>query len=208
MGVGVRVLVGCECSGVVREAFRARGHDAWSCDLLPAEDGSPFHLHGDVLAHLGGGWDLGIFHPPCQYIANSGARWLFEKPGRWAHLYEAVQFFRALLQSPIPRVAVENSQPHKWGQEMIGRKYDQKVQPWWFGDKQKKGLCLWLRGLPPLVPDCNVGPPPTSGTEEAKAWESVWRMAPGPQQAANRARTFPGFARAMAEQWGSLHGGA
>lgn len=199
-----RVLVACECSGRVREAFRARGHDAVSCDLLPDEQGSPYHVHGDVVPVLREPWALVIAHPPCTYLANSGARWLFEKPGRWGQLYDGVRFFRRFLECNVERVAVENPWPHKWAMEMIGRKPDQRAQPWWFGDRQKKGLCLWLKGLPPLLPDRVVGPPPKSGTEEAKTWESVWREPPGLDQARNRSRTFPGFARAMADQWGPL----
>ena len=198
-----RVLVACEFSGIVRDAFQARGHDAMSCDYLPTERPGPHHT-GDVLALLGEPWDLVIAHPPCTYLANSGARWLFEKPGRWGHLFEGVRFFRRFLECGAERVAVENPWPHKWAVEMIGRKPDQRAQPWWFGDRQKKGLCLWLKGLPPLLPDQIVGPPPKAGTKEAKEWEGVWREPPGPHQARNRSRTFPGFARAMAAQWGPL----
>lgn len=199
-----RVLVACEFSAVVRDAFRARGHDAWSCDLLPCEGEPAWHIQGDVLPLLAEPWDLVIAHPPCTYVANSGARWLFEKPGRWEQLAAGTAFFRAFLDCRAPRIAVENPTPHKWATEQIGRKPDCRAQPWWFGDRQKKGLCLWLKNLPPLVPDQPVGPPPKAGTEEAKAWESVWREPPGPRQAHNRSRTFPGFARAMAEQWGPL----
>lgn len=211
----MRVLVGCEESGVVRRAFRAQGHDAWSCDLLPSRDDSPFHIVGDVRDLLRGRysqaidgswtrlpWDLGVFHPPCTYLANSGARWLFEKPERWAQLDRSVAFFLALLNAPIPRIAVENPMPHTWATQRIGRRYDFKLHPWEHGDKQKKTTCFWLKNLPPLLPTVMVGPPPEG--EEAKAWEAVWREPPGPDQQRNRSTTFPGIAQAMADQWGTL----
>lgn len=197
----MRVLVGCERSGRVRDAFLARGHDAMSCDLVPSDAPGPHHC-GPVEDVIGDGWDLGIFHPPCTYMANSGARWLFEKEGRWAQLDAGVAFFLTCYHAPILRVAVENPMPHKWAMERIGIAYDQRVQPWYFGDRQKKGTCLWLRGLPPLQPT-NVLPPPLDA-EERKGWESVWREPPGPDQAKNRSLTFPGMADAMAEQWGRL----
>lgn len=199
----MRVLVACECSGVVRDAFAARGHDAWSCDLVPARrHGHVQHIMGDVLNVLNGGWDLMIAHPPCTYLANSGCRWLFEKPGRWEQLDAAAAFFLALLNAPIPRVAVENPKPHKWAAERIGRKYDQIIHPWQFGHRQKKSTCLWLRGLPPITPTNIVGPPPKD-KQEAKAWERIWRMPRGPMQARRRSVTFKGIADAMADQWGN-----
>jgi len=196
----MRVLIACEFSGTVRDAFRALGHDAVSCDLLPTEKPGP-HMVGDAVSLLGDGWDMLIAHPPCTYLANSGARWLFEQEGRWAKLDEGVALFRAFLNAPIPRIAIENPMPHKWATERIGRRYDFRVQPWEHGDKQKKTTCFWTKGLPPLLPSVMVGPPP-SDPDEAKAWESVWREPPGPMQAHNRSRTFTGIAAAMASQWG------
>lgn len=210
----LRVLVACEFSGIVREAFRRRGHDAWSCDLLPAEDGSEFHITGDVSVILDHGWHLLVGHPPCTLLSNSGCGWLFNTPKnptpgvlyekeRFDGLKEAVKFFLLLWRCPIPHICIENPRPHKWAMELIGRKFDCKIQPWEFGDKQKNGTCLWLKNLPPLMPTKFVGPPPTD-KEEAKKWEDCWRMAPGKDQAKNRSRTFPGIAEAMAEQWGNL----
>ena len=195
----MRVLVACEFSGIVRDAFAARGHDAWSCDLLPSERPGN-HIQGDVLEVLDQGWDLMIAHPPCTYLANSGCRWLFEKEGRWQQLADGVSFFLALLNAPIPRIAVENPTPHKWATERIGSKHHQRVQPWQFGEPQKKGICLWLKNLPPLIAT-NIQYPPTD-PEQAKEWERVWREPPGKDQAKNRSRFFPGIAKAMAEQWG------
>lgn len=195
-----RLLVACEFSGVVRDAFHARGWDAYSCDLLPNERGGKHHQR-DVREILNDGWDMMIAHPPCTYLANSGARWLFEKPGRWKLLDEACAFFCDLMNAPIKHVAIENPWPHKWALERIGRKPDCKIQPWEFGHEQKKQTCLWLRGLPILLPDKVVGPPPKDGPE-AKRWEAIWREPPGENQAKNRSRTFTGIAAAMAKQWG------
>lgn len=204
-----RVLIACEFSGVVRDAFRARGHEAWSCDLLPCERNEWWHIQDDVRNVLDsrsgwGSWDLMIAHPPCTYLANSGARWLFEKEGRWDQLDDGAKFFRSLLNAKVDRIAVENPTPHKWAVERIGRSYDCRIQPWEHGDRQKKGTCFWLKNLPIIKPSNIVGPPPKAGTEECKAWEGVWREPPGPMQAHNRSRTFEGIARALADQWGRL----
>jgi len=183
----VRVLVACEFSGVVRRAFRARGHDAWSCDLLEAEDGGE-HIQGDVIPALGLGWDLMIAHPPCTHLAVSGARWF---RGKRAEQALALDFVRALLDAPIPRIALEN--PVSIISSRI-RKPDQIIQPWQFGHGETKATCLWLRGLPPLRPT-DVVPGRAN---------RVHREPPGPERWKNRARTFPGIAEAMADQWGCL----
>lgn len=187
----MKVLIACEFSGVVREAFREYGHEAVSCDLEPSEMEGP-HVQGDVMEILRDGWDLMVAHPPCTYLCNSGVRWLHERPQRWEYLDRAARFFRALLDAPIPRICVENPIPHKYAIERIGRSYDQIVQPWWFGDPIKKATCLWLDGLPELEPTNIVkNPEPT-----------IHRMAPGPQRKRERSRFFPGFAEAMAKAWG------
>ncbi len=147
----LRVLVACEYSGRVREAFRSRGHDAWSCDLFePAEDSSPFHYTGDALevAHSEH-WDLMIAHPPCTYLASSGLHWNKRVPGRAQQTEEALGFVRALLSVPIERIALEN--PIGCISTRI-RKPDQTIQPWWFGEDASKATCLWLKNLPLLVP--------------------------------------------------------
>jgi len=184
----MNVLVGCEYSGRVRQAFRDRGHDAWSCDLLPSEDDSPFHIQGDVLALLGNGWDLAIFHPPCTHLAVSGARHFPEKiaDGRQQ---EALEFVRILLDAPIPRIALEN--PVSIISSRI-RKPDQVIQPYMFGHGDTKATCLWLKNLPKLVPTQIV-----SGREPR-----IHKMAPGPDRWKERSRTYPGIAQAMAMQWG------
>lgn len=185
----MRVLIACEFSGVVRDAFRARGHVALSVDLLPTEQPGP-HIEGDVLRFIDDGWDLMIAHPPCTDIAVSGARWFPAKraDGRQGR---ALAFVQSLLDAPIPRIALEN--PVSIISSAI-RKPDQIIQPWQFGHGETKATCLWLKGLPPLVPtDIVVG-------REAR----VHRMAPGPDRWRERSRTLPGIAAAMAEQWGLL----
>lgn len=198
-----RVLIACEFSGVVRRAFAARGHDAWSCDLLPAEDGSNKHLVGDARSYLGMGWDLlAVFHPPCTRLCNSGVRWLSNPPaGKTAdqiraELVEAADLFSAFWNAPIPRIAVENPVMHKHAKALI-REYRppaQTIQPWMFGHGETKATCLWLRALPPLLPTKIV-----SGREQR-----VFRMPPGPNRWKERSRTFSGIAEAMADQWGGL----
>lgn len=198
----MKVLIACEFSGTVRRAFRARGHDAWSCDLLPAEDGSPFHIQGDFREAIKGVWDFIGFHPDCRVMANSGVRWLDTKPGRRDELKQAAELFRICLDDPRPGY-VENSVMHCHAKQLIGCEQTQTVQPWYFGEPFFKATCLWLRGVPELTAT-NKLTPPERGTDEHKAWSMVHRATPGVDRWKKRSRTFPGFAAAMAEQWGSL----
>jgi hypothetical protein len=184
-----RVLVGCEYSGRVREAFRRRGHDAWSCDLLPAEDGSPYHIQGDVLAVLGDGFDLGIFHPPCTHLAVSGARH-FEGKRADGRQQEAIDFFMALANAPIPRIAIENP---VCIMSSIWREPDQVIHPWEHGHGETKATCLWLKGLPLLRPTKIV-----SGRHPR-----IHLMPPSPDRWKERSRTYEGIAEAFAAQWSS-----
>ncbi len=184
----MRVLVACEFSGVVRRAFMARHYDAWSCDLLPAEDGRPEHLQQNVLTVLDQGWDLMIAHPPCTHLAVSGARWFKEKA---FEQLKALEFVQRLLDAPIPHIALEN--PVSIISSRI-RKPDQIIQPWMFGHGETKATCLWLKNLPPLQPTNIV-----EGREG-----KVWKMAPSPDRWKERSRTYEGIAQAMAEQWGAL----
>lgn len=198
-----RVLIACEFSGVVRRAFCAAGHDAWSCDLLPAEDGSNRHYRCDVRDILNDGWDmLLVAHPPCTRLCNSGVRWLSSPPpGRsseelWAELDEGAELFSTLWNAPIDRIAVENPIMHKHAKARI-RNYRppaQTIQPWQFGHGETKATCLWLRNLPPLKPTRIV-----EGREQRVA-----RMPPGPDRWKERSRTYEGIAVAMASQWGGL----
>ncbi len=181
----MKVLIGCEYSGVVRDAFIVRGHDAISCDLLPTETPGP-HYQGDVRDIIGDGWDLAIFHPPCTHLAVSGARWFRDKQAEQA---EALAFVRELLSAPIPRIALEN--PVSIISSRI-RKPDQIIQPWQFGHGETKATCLWLKNLPLLAPTDIVD------GREAR----VHKMPPGPDRWKERSRTYHGIAEAMADQWG------
>lgn len=226
----MKVLVACEFSGVVRRAFRARGHDAWSCDLLPAEDASEYHIQGDVLEVLGDGWDMMIAHPPCTYLCSSGLHWNKRTPGRDEKTHEAMLFVFNLLgvgfvNHDIPRIALENPVGR------IGtayRKPDQIIQPWQFGHDASKATCLWLSGLPKLVPTSHVLPrlvccgktlpdglgkygcPNCNGDRVARPrWGNQTdggqnKLGPSPDRWALRSITYPGIAEAMADQWGGV----
>lgn len=196
----MRVLIACEYSATVRDAFRARGHDAWSCDLLPSEVWSTRHLQGDVLNYINGlrhnlatfskaPWDLMIAHPPCTDLAVSGARHFAEKiaDGRQQR---ALDFVQALLDAPIKHIALEN--PISVISSKI-RKPDQIIQPWQFGHGETKATCLWLKNLPKLVPTDIV---------EGRS-DRIHKMPPGPNRWKERSRTYQGIADAMAEQWGN-----
>lgn len=191
----MKILVACEYSGAVRDALRRRGHAAVSCDILPTEVPGP-HIQADVLTVLHEGWDAMIGFPPCTYLANSGVRWLYERPERMGQMAAGAAFWRALWDAPIPLVAIENPIMHKHAKNLIGIGRDvpvqaQVIQPWMFGHGETKATCLWLRGLAPLTPTNIV----------AGRAARVHRMSPGPQRAHERARTYPGIAEAMAEQW-------
>jgi hypothetical protein len=201
--MSLRVLIGCEFSGVVRRAFAALGHDAWSVDLLPAEDRSNRHIVGDIRDHLDDGWDLlMVAHPPCTRLCNSGVRWLSKPPpGKTAdqmraELVEGAALFSACWNAPIERIAVENPVMHKHAKALIVnyREPAQSVQPWQFGHGETKRTCLWLKNLPPLVPTDIV-----SGREPR-----VHHMSPSPDRWRERSRFFAGIAQAMAAQWGDV----
>jgi site-specific DNA-cytosine methylase len=181
----MKVLVACEYSGAVRDAFRARGHEAVSCDLLPSETPGP-HYEGDVRDIINANWDLMIAHPPCTHLAVSGARWFKDKQQEQA---EALEFVRLLLAADIPRIALEN--PVSIISSKV-RKPDQIIQPWQFGHGETKATCLWLKNLPRLRP--------TNIVEGREA--RVHKMAPSPDRWKERSRTYAGIAAAMAEQWG------
>lgn len=182
----MKILVACEFSATVRDAFLSRGHDAWSCDLLDSEGDPGRHIQGDVLAILHDGWDMMIAHPPCTHLAVSGARWFKDKLKEQA---EALDFVRLLLSAPIPRIALEN--PVSIISSRI-RKPDQVIQPWQHGHGETKATCLWLKGLPKLHPS-NV----VDGRENR-----IWKLPQSADRWKERSRTFPGVAAAMATQWG------
>ncbi len=181
----MKVLVACEFSGIVREAFKAKGHDAWSCDLLPTEIPGQ-HIQGDVLSILNDGWDMMIAHPPCTHLAVSGARWFKDKQKEQA---EALVFVGRLLECNIPKICLEN--PVSVISTKI-RKPDQIIQPWMFGEPYQKNTCLWLKNLPKLIP--------TQIMEDRE--QKCWREPPSPDRWKKRSRTYQGIAKAMAEQWG------
>lgn len=209
----MRVLVACEFSGIVRDAFIARGHDAVSCDLLPSESPGP-HIQADHDLHLldviERKWDLMIAHPPCTYFTNSAVCWLSRTPTkpkpdvlygteRWIALDRAARLFNALLRAPIPRIAIENPIPHRYAVERIDRNYDQLIQPYQFGHAERKATCLWLKNLPPLQPTRIVKLP-----EKKSEAQRLHHLSPGPNRWKERSRTYQGIADAMAEQWGNL----
>lgn len=181
----MKILVACEYSGIVRDAFLARGHDAMSCDLLPTDVPGP-HYQGDVFDIIDDGWDLMIAHPPCTHLAISGARWFKDKQQEQA---QALDFVRQLLDVSIPRIALEN--PISIISSRI-RKPDQIIQPWQYGHGETKATCLWLKNLPLLKPTNIVD------GREAR----VHRMSPSPNRWKERSRTYGGIANAMAAQWG------
>lgn len=185
----MKVIIGCEFSGIVREEFRKRGHDAWSCDLLPSEI-SGQHIQGDVLNHLNDGWDLAIFHPSCAHLAVSGARW-FEEKRKDGRQQAALEFVKKLLNAPIDKICIEN--PIGIISTQI-RKPDQIIQPWMFGHGETKATCLWLKGLPKLKPTNIV-----DGRDNR-----VHREPPSKDRWKNRSRTYIGIAKAMSSQWGGL----
>lgn len=180
---------------MVRDAFRARGHDSWSCDLLPTERPGP-HIRGDVLSALDDGWDLMVAHPPCTDLAVSGARWFPQKRASGAQ-DRSLAFVRALLDAPIPRIALEN--PVSIISSRI-RKPDQIIHPWQFGHPESKTTCLWLKNLPPLVPT-DVLPLPPRGRWDNQTANGQNRLGPSPTRWAERSRTYEGIAAAMADQW-------
>jgi hypothetical protein len=187
----MRVLVACEFSGVVREAFRKQGHDAWSCDLLPTEIPGQ-HIQGDVRDILDDGWDMMIAHPPCTYLANSGVSWLYRKAGRWEKMREGAMFFKTILEADIPKICVENPIMHKYAVEIIRRRQDQVIQPWMFGHGETKATCLWLKNLPELEPTDMV-----DGREQRLHY-----LPPSKDRWKLRSITYQGIADAMAAQWG------
>lgn len=199
------ILIACEFSGVVRDAFIAKGHNAVSCDLLPTESEGP-HIQGDVLDILDCGWDLMIAHPPCTYLTNAGVRHLHDhvvsRKGNHTGIYgearrqkmrEACDFFNRLAKAPIDKVCVENPTPHRYARELIGM-YSQAIQPWQFGHGETKRTCLWLKNLPPLIPTDIVD----------GRYAKCHMTSPSPDRWKKRSITYTGIAAAMADQWGQL----
>lgn len=208
----MRILIGCEYSGRVRDAFARRGHTAVSCDLRPTEAPNGWHVQGDVLRLLDQRWDLLIAHPYCTFNANSSNKWLshpedsklpFDKrrrhpsyPNRWEDFLKGVKFFKEFQNANVKRIAIENSQPHGHCMERVG-KYSQIIQPWMFGVPESKGAALWLTNLPLLVPTHKK-------SDYDEIHQSCWKMGPGPEREKERSRTHKAVAEAFAAQWGDL----
>lgn len=222
----MRVLIGCECSGVLRQAFEGRGHYTISVDMKPAEDGAwanygkgvGAHHQQDILSFLFGhdrhhevktGFDLFVGMPECRYLCNSGVKWLYKDgqkkngkdPQRWRDMRKAAQFFNILYRVPIDRIALENSVMHEYAINLTGG-LDFFVQPWWFGSPRLKATGFKVKNLPPLKATNKIIPP--RDPKERARWAIVHRESPGPERSTKRARTDPGIAAAIAEQWGSL----
>lgn len=190
----IKVLVACEFSGVVREAFNSyHGVHAVSCDVLPPEDGRvDYHYQGNVLDIINDGWNVMVFFAPCTYLCNSGVRWLDKGKNieRMNLMQDGAEFFNRLLNADIPYIAGENPIQHKYARKII-RKYDQIIQPWQFGHGEQKSTCLWLKGLPKLIPT-NIVDGRT---------QRVWKESPSDTRWMERSRTYSGIAQAMANQW-------
>ena len=198
-----RILVACEFSGIVRDAFRARGHDAWSCDLLPCEADTKYHIQGDVLPLLNDGWDLMIAHPPCTYLTVSGNKWMKPEyadrfPTRQLDREAGIKFFMALAEAPIPRRCIENPIGIM---STVYRKPDQVIQPWQFGHGETKATCLWLTGLPKLVPT-HMKRDMFAQEEPQQREQRLHKLPPSPDRWKLRSMTYPGIAAAIAAQYG------
>ena len=194
----MNILIGCEESAVVREAFTRLGHNAWSCDLLPSRiPGNHYQCDVRDVLHLG--WDMAIFHTPCTYLSNSGIRWLYKggrkvngkDPARWEAMYRDAELFLTCWNAPIPRIAMENPRPHPYALEIIGD-CTQKIQPWMFGHGETKETWLWLKNLDELQP---------TNVVNGRA-HRIHEMAPGPNRQRARSETYPGIANAFAFYWG------
>lgn len=200
----MKVLIACEYSGVSRRAFQALGHDVWSADFEPAEDGAKNHYQGDCFDLINNQhFDLMIAHPPCTYMANSGVVWLHKDPARWKLLDEAAAFFLKLWNAPIKRKCVENPIMHKYAKERIGGlRQSQVIQPWMFGHLEQKATCLWLQELPLLMPTNDVKSEMLLLQKRER--ERLHYLPPSPTRWKERSRTYPGIATAFAQQWGCL----
>lgn len=197
----MKILIACEFSGRVREAFRKKGHKAWSCDLLDTEIPGN-HYKGDVRDILNEGWDMMIAHPPCTYLTNAGVMWLYKQKDRWQKMKEGAEFFKLLLDAPIKLKAIENPIMHKYAVEIIGRRQDQVLQPYMFGHTERKATCLWLQGLPKLKETNNVYDEMMKLPKNKR--ERLHYLPPSKDRWKLRSTTFQGIADAMAQQWGYL----
>lgn len=198
----MRVLIGCEYSATVREAFARRGHDAWSCDILPT-DVPGNHYQGDIFDILyDGKWDLFIHHSPCTYLTNAGVCHLHTEQGRWQKMQDGANFFKRLQSAKVDKVCGENPIMHKYAVEIIGSKGTQIIQPWMFGHLETKATVLHLRGLPKLIPTTNLKA--QTYALPARIRQRLHYLPPSPERAKLRSKTYEGIAEAMADQWGNI----
>jgi hypothetical protein len=196
----MKVLIACEYSGRVRDAFLKLGHDAMSCDLLPTDSPGP-HYQGDVFDLDLESFELMIAHPPCTYLSNSGVCHLHKDTSRWPKLFEGAEFFRKLLESPVERIAIENPIMHKYAKQLIGGvKQTQVIQPWWFGHMEQKATCLWLKGVKPLIATNDVKAEMMQLPKNER--ERLHYLPPSADRWKIRSTTYQGIADAMAQQWG------
>lgn len=196
----MKVLIACEFSGTVREAFKKLGHNAWSCDLIPSDIPGK-HIQGDVLEILNQDWDLMIAHPPCTYLSNSGVCWLKKDPSRKGKMIEGAKFFKQLLEAPIDKICIENPIMHGYAKEIIGMSQSQVIQPWMFGHRERKATCLWLKGLPNLKPSKNVYNSMLKLPKNKQ--QRLHYLPPSEDRWKLRSTTYKGIAEAMAKQWGN-----
>ena len=194
----MKVLIACEYSGIVRDAFSRLGHDAISCDLLPS-DTPGHHYQGDVLDIINNGFDLIVAHPPCTYLCNSGVSWLGKIPGRKQQMEEGANFFKQLLNANIPKVCIENPIMHRYAKEIIGVNQSQVVQPYMFGHMEQKATCLWLKGLPILKETNNVKEQMMKLPKNKR--QRLHYLPPSKERWKLRSTTYQGMASAMANQW-------
>jgi hypothetical protein len=201
----MKILVACEYSGRVRDAFIRAGHNAVSCDILPSESGFGPHVQGDLFDVLDQGWDMMIAHPPCTYLTNAGVTWLYNKDKslnseRWGNMEDAAFFFKKLMDAPIPKIAIENPIMHGHAKKIIGTQQSQVIQPWMFGHTEQKATCLWLKGLPKLMETNNVKEEMMKLTHKER--QRLHFLPPSKDRAKIRSLTYQGIADAMANQWG------
>jgi hypothetical protein len=201
----MKILVACEYSGRVRDAFIRAGHNAISCDILPSESTFGAHVQGDVFDILDQDWDMMIAHPPCTYLTNAGVTWLYNKDkslnhDRWKNMEDAAIFFKRLMDAPIPRIAIENPIMHGHAKKIIGAQQSQVIQPWMFGHTEQKATCLWLKGLPKLIETNNVKAQMMKLTPKER--QRLHFLPPSKDRAKIRSLTYQGIADAMSNQWG------
>ena len=199
----MKILVACEESQATTKELRALGHEAYSADIEPCSGGHPeWHLRGDVVKVLSENWEMIIAHPPCTYLTNSGVCWLTgkkSKEGRWEQLKKGAEFFKIFLDHPCGKIAIENPIMHKYAIDLIGRKHDQLIQPYHFGHPERKATCFWLKGLSPLMHTMNVEAEMSRLPKEIS--QRIHYLPPSKDRAKLRSKTYPGIAKAMAQQW-------